>query len=152
MSKFKFTWGHGVMVALGLFMIFITTLVIIGTERYMGEMVDDDYYGKTVIYQDDINAAQRANALEPMPEVIRQANGFLLRFHNAHPDEGQAFFMRLNTSDDDVIEPIKLNSKNEQLIHAVRLKDGAYEVSLRWKEKDEDYLIKKTVRWEVPSS
>ena len=60
--------------------------------------------------------------------------------------------MRSNTSEDDVIEPIKLNSRNEQLIHAVRLKEGDYEVSLRWKENNEDYLIKTSVNWEAPSS
>lgn len=152
MTKFNFTWGHGVIVALGFFIIFITTLVIVGTNRYMGEMVDEDYYEKTIIYQDDIEAANRANLLSPKPEIVKQANGYLVKFYNSQPNSGRIYFMRSNTSDDDIIEPIKLNSRNEQLIHAVRLKDGDYEVSLRWKENNEDYLIKTTVNWEAPSS
>lgn len=152
MAKFKFSWGHGVIVALGFFMIFITTLVIVGNNKYMGEMVDTDYYEKTIVYQDDIDAANRANSLQSKPEIVRQANGYLVKFHNNKPNSGNIYFMRSNTSEDDVIEPIKLNSRNEQLIHAVRLKDGDYEVSLRWKENNEDYLIKTSVNWEAPSS
>lgn len=149
MSKFKFTWGHGIIVALGCFMIFIVTLVILGGN--MGEMVDENYYEKTIKYQDEINAASRANALSPKPEIIQQANGYLLRFHQTQPDEGTVLFMRLNNSEDDIYRPLNLNSKNEQLIHSVDLINGDYEVTLRWKQLGQDFLIKQTINWEEPS-
>ncbi len=149
MAKFKFTWLHGIMIALGCFMIFISSLLFFAGS--MGEMVEDNYYDKTVHYQDDINAAKRTNDLAQKPELIQQTNGYLIRFHQ-EPQSGEVLFLRSNNSEEDVLQPINLNSRNEQLIHATKLKDGEYEVSMRWKENGEDYLLKKTVNWKTPSS
>ena len=149
MSKFKFTWGHGVIVALLCFMIFICSLVFFAGN--MGEMVEENYYEKTVVFQNDIDAANRANELTEKPELIEQANGFLVRFHEK-PQSGSIQFLRSNNSEFDVKEDLKLNNKLEQLIHEVDLKKGEYEVSIRWKQNNQDYLIKKTVNWDIPSS
>lgn len=149
MKKFKFTWGHGVIVALACFMVFITSLVFFAGN--MGEMVEDDYYEKTIVYQEDIDAANRANELEQKPELIFQANGILIKFYG-QPEKGEILFMRPNNSENDISYPLKLNSRGEQLIHETELVDGDYEVALRWKENGQDYLYKKTIYWKSPSS
>lgn len=149
MAKFKFNWGHGLALALASFIIFILSLIFLAGD--MGEMVDDNYYEKTVKYQDDIDAAQRANSLNQKPEIILQANGYLIRFYDDVPETGFVRFLRPNDSGQDVVEPLKLNSQKEQLIHSVKLKEGDYEVSIRWKQNKQDYLIKETVNWKDPS-
>lgn len=149
MAKFKFTWAHGLMVALGSFMIFISSLVFFAGN--MGEMVDENYYEKTVHYQDDIDAAKRANSLDKKPEIIEQANGYLIRFHE-EPQSGEVLFLRSNNSSEDVKQPLKLNSRKEQLMHATDLIQGEYEVSLRWKQDGKNYLLKQKVNWTAPSS
>lgn len=140
----KFTWAHGLMIALGCFMIFILSLIFFAGN--MGEMVTEDYYEKTIHYQDDIDAAQRANALSQKPEITEQANGYLIKFHEK-PESGEVLFLRSNNSKEDIIKPIKLNARNEMLIHAVDLAKGEYEVSLRWKQGAQDYLVKERVNW-----
>lgn len=149
MSKFKFTWGHGIVVALACFIIFITSLVFFAGN--MGEMVEDNYYEKTIHYQDDIDAAKRVNSLTQKPEIIEQANGYLIRFYE-QPEGGSVLFLRLNNSKEDVRQPLKLNSRKEQLVHALDLEDCEYEVSIRWKQNGQDYLLKKTIHWKTPSS
>lgn len=149
MSKFKFTWGHGIMVALGCFMVFISSLVFFAGN--MGEMVEDNYYEKTINYQDDIDAAKRTNELATQPELIQQANGFLVRFPEK-PESGNIFFLRSNNSEFDVKKKLELNNRLEQLIHAVDLKNGQYEVAIRWVQNGQNFLIKKTVNWNSPSS
>lgn len=140
----KFTWAHGLMVALGCFMIFITSLVFFAGN--MGEMVTEDYYEKTIHYQDDIDAAKRANSLPGKPQITAQANGFMIRFSEP-VTIGEVQFLRSDDSKKDITQKLKLNSRNEQLIHAVDLENGEYEVSLRWEKNNEDYLIKERVRW-----
>lgn len=142
----KFTWAHGLMIALGCFMIFILSLIFFAGN--MGEMVTEDYYEKTIHYQDDIDAADRANTLSQKPEIIEQANGYLIKFPKK-PDSGDVLFLRSNNSKEDVIKPLKLNSRNEMLIHSVDLQKGEYEVSLRWKQDDEAYLVKERVNWKA---
>jgi hemin uptake protein HemP len=149
MSKFKFTWGHGIIVALACFMIFITSLVFFAGN--MGEMVEDNYYEKTVVYQNDIDAAKRANEMSNQPEIVQQANGFLIRFKE-NPETGNIRFLRSNNSEFDVKAPLKLNNRMEQLIHSEDLEEGQYEVDIRWIQNGQDYLIKKTVNWNSPSS
>ena len=149
MAKFKFHWGHGIMIALASFMIFIVTLIVLAGN--MGEMVEDNYYEKTLHYQDDIDAQKRANSLTQKPEIIEQANGFLIRFYES-PQEGKVLFLRPNNSENDIREPLKLDANNQQLIHAVNLKNGNYEVSIRWKQNGQDYLLKKSINWKDPSS
>lgn len=127
-------------------MIFITSLVFFAGN--MGEMVTEDYYEKTIHYQDDIDAANRANEMQQRPEIIEQANGFLIRFAEP-PASGEVQFLRSDDSKKDVTEPLKLNSRNEMLIHEVDLEKGEYEVSLRWKQNNEDYLIKERVKWKA---
>jgi len=150
MSKFKFTWGHGLVVALGCFMAFILTLVLLSGN--MGEMMDEDYYVKTIKYQNDIDAAARANSLQQKPEIVKQANGYLLRFFSNTTQNGEILLLRPNNSEQDLAIPLKLNDRGEQLIHAVKLIDGDYEAFIRWKQDGRDYLIKKTLHWQDPSS
>lgn len=117
----------------------------------MGEMVEENYYEKTVHYQDEIDAAQRVKTLDKKPEIIEQANGFLIRFYD-QPESGEIWFLRSNNSDEDVKQSLKLNSRKEQLVHALDLKNGEYEVSIRWKQNGQNYLLKQTVNWKAPSS
>lgn len=149
MSKFKFTWGHGVVVALFCFIVFISSLIFFAGN--MGEMVEENYYEKTIHYQDDIDAVKRANSLANKPEIIQQANGYLIKFYE-QPESGEVFFLRSNNSKEDIKQKLKLNSRNEQLVHATDLINGDYEVSIRWKQNGEDYLLKQTVHWKAPSS
>lgn len=149
MARFKFTWAHGLMIALGSFMVFITSLVFFAGN--MGEMVEENYYEKTVHYQDDIDAAKRANSLPKKPEIIQQANGYLIRFYE-QPQSGDIWFLRSNNSEEDVKQPLKLNSRKEQLIHGLDLKNGEYDVSLRWIQDGHNYLLKQKVNWKAPSS
>lgn len=149
MAKFKFHWGHGLMLALASFMIFIITLILLAGN--MGEMVEDNYYEKTLRFQDDIDAQKRANSLVNKPEIVKQANGFVIRFHET-PQEGTILFLRSNNSENDINQPLMLNSKLEQLIHAVDLKNGNYDISIRWTQNGQNYLLKKSVIWTAPSS
>lgn len=142
----KFTWGHGIIVALGCFMIFILSLVLFSGN--MGEMVTEDYYEKTLNYQDDIDAAKRANGLTVAPQIIEQANGFMIHFTNP-AQSGDVLFLRSDDSKKDIVKSLKLDSKNQMLIHAVDLQKGEYDVSIRWKQNDEDYLVKQRVNWKT---
>ena len=68
------------------------------------------------------------------------------------PESGNIFFLRSNNSEFDVKKKLELNNRLEQLIHAVDLKNGQYEVAIRWVQNGQNFLIKKTVNWNSPSS
>ncbi|WP_313373696.1 FixH family protein [Chishuiella sp.] len=143
----KFTWGHGVVVALGCFIIFILSLLYFAGET--GGMVTDNYYEKELHFQDEINSEKRANELKEKPEVIVQANGFLFQFPATTSADfsGDIYLLRNEDETKDIKETIKLNDRKNFLVSSVKLKEGVYELTLNWKENNQTYLIKKSIRW-----
>ena len=149
MSKFKFNWGHGVVVGLGSFMIFILTLIFLVDDT--GDLISEEYYEDSLVFQEQkIDAKHRANALTDKPEVINQANGYNIQFPaEIKPDSGQVYLMRGAHKADDIILPLDLNSRNSILVPAVKLESGEYEMHLTWYTQGEPYLIQKTLEWNM---
>ena len=143
----KLNWGHGVAIALGCFMIFVLSLLFMAGDT--GGMVTENYYEKELHFQDEINAEKRANALTEKPEILVQANGFLVQFPTSTKDDfkGDIFLLRNEDETKDVKTSIRLNDKKNFLIPSVKLIDGEYELTLNWKENNQTYLIKKSIRW-----
>lgn len=143
----KLNWGHYIAIALGCFMIFILTLLFTAGDSGHA-MVTEDYYEKELTFQNEIDAESNANALQAKPEIRSQANGFILQFPEELKDAtGEIYFMRNNNELQDIRLPIKLNAKNEMLISSAKLVDGEYELFLKWKNNNKEYLIKKSIQW-----
>ena len=147
MSKFKFTWGHAVMLGLGAFMLFILTLIFLADES--GDLVSDEYYEESLDYQhQDIDARQRTNALAEIPKIQKQANGYLIVFPaDIQPDSGQIYMMRGAYKSEDISLPLQLNEQHNILIPAARMKPGEYDLKLSWYKNGELYLIKDILKW-----
>lgn len=143
----KLNWGHYIAIALGCFMIFILTLLFTANDSGHA-MVTEDYYEKELTFQNEIDAEKRANALVNKPEIRSQANGFILEFpEEFNTAKGEIYLMRNNDETLDIRKPIKLNKLNQMLIPSVNLKDGEYELFLKWEFDNKEYMIKKSIRW-----
>lgn len=148
MSKFKFHWGHGVMLGLLSFIIFILTLIFLASGK--DSDVFDKYYEHSLKYQTEtINALRNYEDLSEKPTIKLQANGILISFPKSiKPDSGTVYLMKGAYKTEDVSE--KLNLRNsEQLIPAVRLKKGEYDMQLRWSEGNKQYLKKERIEWKM---
>jgi len=55
--------------------------------------------------------------------------------------------MRNDNETKDVKTAIKLSDRKNFLVPSVKLIDGEYELTLSWKENNQTYLIKKSIRW-----
>ena len=64
----NFSWGHGVAVALGLFMSFILFLIFVFSSGMQNsELISDSYYEDELAYQEIINAKNNADLLTEKP-------------------------------------------------------------------------------------
>ena len=143
----KLNWGHYIAIALGCFMIFILTLLFTAGDSGHA-MVTEDYYEKELTFQNEIDAEKRALALAEKPELVKQANGFVIQFPEELKEaKGEVYLMRNNNETQDVRLPIKLNAKNEMLISSAKLVDGEYEYFLKFKNNNKEYLVKKSIEW-----
>jgi len=143
----KLNWGHYIAIALGCFMTFILTLMFTAGDSGHA-MVTEDYYEKELTFQNEIDAEKSALALTEKPELRSQANGMVLEFPTSIVDpKGTIYLMRNNDETKDILMPIKLNHKNQMLISSVDLIDGEYELFLKWKSENKEYMIKKSIQW-----
>lgn len=146
--KFKFTWAHGIIVALGSFMIFIVTLLL--TAGHAGDVVSEDYYEEDLSYQKVIDAKKNYNELKVKPEIVYQANGILIIFKdslNLPKDGGQVYLERSNNTSQDVTQQLRLNNKNEHLISSAYLNEGVYALTLNWDNNRKSYQYSEIIEW-----
>ena len=73
----KINWGTGIVIAFGLFIIFILSFVykVQSNQKYDNELVTKDYYKKEALVQGDIEKQENANALTNKVTIEKTADG-----------------------------------------------------------------------------
>lgn len=147
----NFTWGHGIAIALGAFMIFILSMIFIFTKGWQNaEMVSDNYYEDEMNYQQVIDAKQNADALPQKPIYEQLSNGIKLTFPPDLNIDGQKVNFHLFRTDDaklDVDKDLTLNSDRTILIPNKILFPGSYTLKILWEQNKKPYQIDYDVVW-----
>lgn len=149
MAKFKFTWGHGVMLGLLSFIAFILTLIFLAQDS-IGEPYED-YYEHSLKYQTEtIDAIKNEEILKQRPTIKLQANGILIQFpETITPQKGSVYLERGAHKYEDLEIPLTLRN-HQILIPSAKLKAGEYEMRLKWEENGVKYLKKQKIEWKAP--
>ncbi|MDR1876041.1 MAG: FixH family protein [Flavobacteriaceae bacterium] len=151
--KFKFTWGHGVILALACFIIFVCVLVgSIEFSKNSFDLVTDDYYEEEINYQQEIDAVNRTASLKEKP-VIETADpeGIKIVFpeeFNSTNTTGRFQLFRANSKDLDINKKtLDFSSTNTITIPAAVLVKGNYTLKLYWKKDAIDYQMETPIEW-----
>ncbi len=148
----KFTWGHGVVAALGAFILFILGMIFLfPLGKKNAEMVSDNYYEEELVYQQVIDAKNRADTLKLRPQYFQDHNGIKITFpENINSNNSTVSFV-LNRTEDRNLDINKksqpLDQKNSFLIPAKVLTKGNYTLRLSWIKDKTDYRIDYDVVW-----
>lgn len=147
----NFTWGHGVIVALGGFMIFILSMLFLFPNgQKNSEMVTDNYYEEELKYQDVIDAKGKADALAEKPTYSQNAEGIKIVFPKDYNNTNTKINFVLNRTDDqnlDIKRAEVLHANQSFVIPANVLKFGNYTLRLMWKKDNVDYRMDYDVIW-----
>ncbi|QOR73041.1 FixH family protein [Cruoricaptor ignavus] len=147
----RFHWGHGIIAALASFIIFILGMIFlfpIGKQN--AEMVSDNYYEEELVYQNVIDAKNRADGLAEKPEYSQDKGGITIRFPESINNSNSKFSFNLFRTDDrryDVNAKIKLDKNNSVYLPAKILKPGSYTLKMLWTKDALDYQIDYDVLW-----
>ncbi len=146
----KFNWGHGILVALVSFIIFIVGLVVYFTQTMQNsELITDNYYQEELMYQQVIDAKNRAAALEEIPSVQLQSSGIEISFPEDINNDNAHFSFYLYRTDDknlDVQQKFQLNA-NRYTIPSAVLRRGSYTLKLSWDKGGESYQVDYDIQW-----
>ena len=147
----KLNWGFGIVLAFIGFIGFILYFVIIASTDQKAEhnLVTDEYYQEELKYQEEINALENAKNLNVrfnfeqtteglriiIPETVRQQKS-----------EGTVSLYRPSNKQLDFDLAISL-SNSHLLIPDNRLLGGRWDIKIRWKHLDKDYLVKESITY-----
>lgn len=148
----KFTWGHGIVIALAVFMIFILSLIFIFSRGWQNaEMVSDHYYEEELNYQQVIDAKKNAQQLPALPRYIPTAAGIGVDFSAlpTPPDGGKIRFELYRTDDAnlDVKKELPLDAASKIQIPAKILVPGSYTLKVKWLAAQKPYQVDYDVIW-----
>lgn len=147
----KFTWGHGVALALGLFIIFILSMIFYFTSTWKNsELITDDYYEAELAYQDVIDAKSLANGLPEKPQYSQDKMGIRITFPQEYNNLNTQFSIDLHRAEDqklDVIKEMDLDGRNSLFIPAAVLAKGNYVLRVHWTKADKKYQLDYDLIW-----
>ena len=139
--KIKFNWGTGLVIAMAVMIGGMVTLVTIAV-RQDYDLVEENYYQKSVDYQQHIEKVKRTDALEQKITFSQSNDSLKLTFPNmaAFSDyAGKIHFYSPVAEKRDLTLPVRLNSVFSQSIDLKNLKKGRFEVKIDWTANHTDY-------------
>ncbi len=147
----KFNWGHGIAVALALFIAFILFMILVFPNgQNNSELVSQDYYQDELNYQQVIDAKNNADKLTEKLQYLQTPEGIKIVFPALGiPDEKKVEFELFRTDDSnlDVKKELTLNSENAILIPAKVISKGSYTLKIKWQQNKKPFQLDYDVLW-----
>jgi hypothetical protein len=140
-------WGTGITIGIIGFVILSFTMTVIFMSQDV-HLVTDDYYEKTLTYQDEIDKQSRTIALNE--EVAIKFDGELVNI--IFPSEylkknlsGEIYFYRPSNPALDVKVLLQISEEGSQVIPVKRLEKGYWRLKLNWTMDDNSYYNEKPI-------
>ena len=147
----KFSWGHGIVIALGSFIAFILFMIFLFPNgQQNSEMITENYYEEELAYQKVIDAKNNADLLPEKPKYNQDQSGIKVIFPEDINNENSKFTIDLHRADDqklDVKREIKLDGKNTLFIPANILVKGNYVLRTMWITNNKNFQIDYDLVW-----
>ncbi len=142
----KINWGTGLVIGMVLFIGFIMYFVIqISTnKKYDFDLVTEDYYGKELVYQKELDALENSNSLEEDVKGKRTDEGWEITFpKNLDYSQitGTVLLYRPSSKKLDFQLPLELTGP-VLLIPDDKMIGGKWNTIVTWSYKGIDYLFK----------
>jgi len=148
MKKYlKFNWGTGIFISIVLFMIVSIILAVIFMNQRV-DLVTNNYYEKTLTYQNQIDAYKRTAGLKEKVSFNYADNKINLYFPGSflqQVNNGKLYFYRPSDSRKDFTVPIQLNKEGSQTLNTAKIDKGYWKVEIQWTMNNEDYKMEKSV-------
>ena len=140
-------WGTGIVITIVLFLLISIAMII----HFMNQKVDlvtDNYYEKTLVYQKNIDEAERSEEINKNIKIEYLKNQLKFIFPDSSAKEiegGEIYFYRPSDSNKDFKTDFSLNENGEILLDVSKIDKGYWKVQIRWLMNSESYSVERTV-------
>jgi len=134
-------------VALALFAAGLVVLILAAVSSN-SDLVTEDYYEQELRYQQQINRRARSEVLDSAITVTHDPSlgVILLRFPTEHSGDavtGEVHLYRPSAAGLDRRMPLALNAAGMQVIPAVDLAPGLWQVKISWSARGQEYYVER---------
>ena len=148
----KINWGTGIVIAFILFISFILFFVIKAStqKKYSYDLVSEEYYKDELKYQTAIDNMQNVKDLGIEIAIETIEEGIQLTFPENFKTEninGNVSLYRPSNQSLDFEIPFQLSEHTSLLIPDNKLVDGRWDIKIRWKQHDKEYLYIKEINY-----
>ena len=112
------------------------------------DLVTDNYYEKTLVYQNNIDEAERSKEFDK--QIKLEYSDKILKFF--FPDsvakamnDGEVYFYRPSNSNMDFKTPLQVDQNGELVLDASKIEKGYWKVQMKWLINKESYSVERTV-------
>jgi hypothetical protein len=143
----KISWGTGIALGIIVFVVISLSMTIVFMTQDV-HLVTDDYYQKTLTYQDEIDKQSRTKALGDEVRIV--LNGkminvlFPLDYLNKNIS-GEIYFYRPSNPKLDFKIPLQLSEEGNQFIPLERIEKGFWRVKLQWLMGGNGYYTERAI-------
>ncbi len=136
-------WGKGIIIAMALFIGFITFLVI-SLVSHTIDLESEDYYTKEINYEQEITAMENGNKLKSKIEMISQKEFVVVQIpEKENLSKIQVIFIRPDNKKLD--KSFLISGTKSYLIPKTELSKGTYNVEIRFESNSTTCLQKETI-------
>ncbi len=136
-------WGKGIIIAMALFIGFITFLVI-SLVSHTIDLESEDYYTKEINYEQEITAMENGNKLKSKIEMISQKEFVVVQIpEKENLSKIQVIFIRPDNKKLD--KSFLVSGTKSYLIPKTELSKGTYNVEIRFESNSTTCLQKETI-------
>ncbi len=143
----KFTWGHGILLLLIVFLVGMITLVIISSSQELN-LVTEDYYPKEIRYQEHIDKEAANSNLEKGIEFSQTENDIYIKFpqlDSISKPYGKILLFYPRSYRFDKEYQIDINDSLYQIISKDSIMTGKCIIKIDWSQDSIDYYQEETL-------
>jgi hypothetical protein len=143
----EWKWPYGILLV---YLIFVTSTIafVVFTFTVKTDLVVDEYYEKTLVYQDQIDRERNALELsEPLQISIIDSNLEIIfpQEHHFGSTEGTISLYRPSNSSLDEVKLIEIDENGHQLIDLSSIQKGVWKVQVLWNYDGVEYYKESTI-------
>ena len=145
--KIKWNWGTKLFIATVIFMLFLLGMVYMTTLQDRS-MVEDEYYQKSMVYQEMIDKKANSKQLESQIQINMGRDYLSIIFQDFFDPESISGEIKIYRPSDiklDVLIPIRLDSTRSFHFPKNKMVKGKYIVKIDYNVEDKDFYQEEVI-------
>jgi len=143
----KISWGTGIAIGIIVFVVISITMTVIFMTQDVS-LVSDNYYEKSLSYQDEIDKQSRTKSLDEQVKINFNGEVINIMFPTIYLNKelsGEIYFYRPSNSKLDFKLPLELNEEGNQMILVKNFEKGFWRMKLNWMMDGNGYYSEKVI-------